>query len=138
MGDHRGQSHAIWQALTTVNAPLPLHIDAETLVACLLLEETEKRWRPHVRAFFCEVGVEILMDMVVEGSVTFENFAKAISFWGVDEDYENVRWAREMAAASVTKADGAALEAIDTVSLGNVRPTNWTVGGELDLSHLEH
>ncbi|WP_421423934.1 hypothetical protein [Agrobacterium rosae] len=91
--------------MTTVNAPLPLHIDARTLMACLLLELTDKRWRPHVRAFFGEVEVEILMDMVVEGSVTFENFAKAISFWGVDEDYENARWVREMAAASVRKAD---------------------------------
>jgi hypothetical protein len=106
MEDNRVQSQAIWQALTTVNAPLPLHIDAETLMACLLLNVTDKRWRPHVRAFFGEVGVEILMDMVVEGSVTFENFAKAISFWGVDEDYENVRWAWEMAAASMTKANG--------------------------------
>ncbi|POO57210.1 hypothetical protein [Agrobacterium rosae] len=101
------QSQAIWQALTTVNAPLALHIDAGTLMACLLLELTNKRWRPHVRAFFGEVEVEILMDMVVEGSVTFENFAKAISFWGVDEDHENARWVREMAAASVRKADGA-------------------------------
>lgn len=101
MEDHRTKSQAVWRALTTINSPLPLHIDADTLVACLLLQIIEHRWKPHVRAFFCEVGVEILMDMVVEGSVTFENFAKAISFWEVDEDYQNVRWAREMAAASV-------------------------------------
>ncbi len=100
------KNEAIWQALTTVNAPLPLHIGADTLLACLLCQSTERQWRPHVRAFFCEVGVEILMDMVVEGSVTFENFAKAISFWDVDEDYENTRWVREMVAARVTKADG--------------------------------
>lgn len=106
MQDYRVQSQAIWQALTTVNAPLPLHIDAETLMACLLLKVTDKRWRSHVRAFFDEAAVEILMDMVVEGSVTFENFAEAISFWNVDEDYENVRWVREMAAARVTKGDG--------------------------------
>jgi hypothetical protein len=26
-----------WRALTTVNAPLPIHTDADTLIACLLL-----------------------------------------------------------------------------------------------------
>jgi hypothetical protein len=46
------------------------------------------------------------MDMVVEGSVTFDDLSKAISFWEVDEDYENARWIREMAPVSVAKADG--------------------------------
>ncbi|MGE7368364.1 hypothetical protein ACQKKX_04745 [Neorhizobium sp. NPDC001467] len=46
---------------------------------------------------FGEVGVEILMDIVVEGSVTFDDLAKAISFWDVEEDCENARWVREMA-----------------------------------------
>ncbi|NTF17606.1 hypothetical protein G6L37_04285 [Agrobacterium rubi] len=100
------RSEAIWQALTTVNAPLPLHIDAETLLACLRLRSTDRRWRPHVRALFREVGVEILMDMVVEGSVSFDNLEQAISFWDVDEDYENARWTREMAAVSMAKAHG--------------------------------
>jgi hypothetical protein len=92
------RSRAIWRALTTVNAPMPIHIDADTLLACLLLVNTEGRWRPHVRAFFREAGVEVIMDMVVEGSVTFDSLSKAISFWDVDEDYENARWIREMAA----------------------------------------
>ena len=101
MNDHRVNSQAIWQALTTVNAPLPLHIDADTLLACLRRRTIERRWRPHVRAFFREVGVEILMDMVVEGSVTFDDLAQTISFWDVDEDDENARWIREMDAVSV-------------------------------------
>lgn len=58
-----------------------------------------------MRAFFGEVGVEILMDMVVEGSVTFDDLAKALSFWDVDEDYDNAQWAREMATVSMAKAD---------------------------------
>ena len=99
-------SRAIWRALTTVNAPLPIHIDADTLMACLLLAITERQWRPHVRAFFREVGLEVIMDMVVEGSVTFDNLSKAISFWDVDEDYENARWIREMATVSMADADG--------------------------------
>nr|WP_316653324.1 hypothetical protein [uncultured Gellertiella sp.] len=107
MNNCRQESDAIWQALTTVNAPLPPPIDADTLLACLRPGCTQRQWRPHVRAFFGEVGVEILMDMVVEGSVTFDDLAKAISFWDVDEDYENARWIREMAAIPVAKADGA-------------------------------
>jgi len=106
MNRHTVKSEAIWQALTTVNAPLPLHIDADTMLACLRLRSTERQWRPHVRAFFREVGVEILMDMVVEGSVTFDDLAQAISFWNVDEDYENARWTRDMAAVSVANAHG--------------------------------
>jgi hypothetical protein len=74
-------SRAIWRGLTTVNAPLPLHIDADTLLACLLLKSTDRQWQPHVRAFFQEVGVEVIMDMVVEGSVTFDSLSKAIRFW---------------------------------------------------------
>ena len=106
MNNHTLKGVAIWQALTTVNAPLPLHIDANTLLACLRLRSTERQWRPHVRAFFREVGVEVLMDMAVEGSVTFDDLARAISFWDVEEDYENARWAREMATVSVAKAHG--------------------------------
>jgi hypothetical protein len=33
----RDQKPSSWRALTTVNAPLPIHIYAETLIACLLL-----------------------------------------------------------------------------------------------------
>jgi len=99
-------SKAIWRALTTVNAPLPIQIDAETLLGCLLLTETERRWRPHVRAFFGEVGTEVIMDMVVEGSVTFNGLSTAISFWDVDEDYANARWIREMAPVSMAETDG--------------------------------
>ena len=98
---------AIWRALTTVNAPLPSHIDADTLGSCLALSTTDPRWRPHVRAFFREVGVEVIMDMVVEGSITFDSLSKALSFWNVDEDYENARWIREMAADPVAGADAA-------------------------------
>jgi hypothetical protein len=99
-------SKAIWRALTTVNAPLPLHIDANTLLACLLLDTRHRRWRPHVRAFFSEAGLDVIMDMVVEGSASFEGLSKAIEFWDVDEDGENARWIREMAAVPMAKADG--------------------------------
>ncbi|CAH0340002.1 hypothetical protein [Rhizobium sp. CECT 9324] len=100
------KSRAIWRALTTVNAPLPKHIDADTLIACLRLTTTDRQWRPHVRAFFREVGLEIMMDMVVEGAITFDSLSKAISFWDVDEDENSARWIREMAAVPMAKADG--------------------------------
>jgi hypothetical protein len=100
------KSRAIWRALTTVNAPLPKHIDADTLIACLRLTKTDRQWRPHVRAFFREVGLEIMMDMVVEGAITFDSLSKAISFWDVDEDENSARWIREMAAVPMAKADG--------------------------------
>jgi len=99
-------SRAIWRALTTVNASLSSHIDADTLMDSLALSATDRRWRPHVRAFFREVGVEVLMDMVVEGSITFDSLSKALSFWDVDEDYENARWIREMAAVPMAGSDG--------------------------------
>lgn len=98
-------SRTIYRALTTVNAPLPFPIDGQTLISCLRLVETDMKWRPHVRAFFRETGLEIVMDMVVEGSVTFDNLSKAIQFWNVDEDFENARWIREMAAVPVANAD---------------------------------
>ncbi|MCM2477789.1 hypothetical protein HGO38_30550 [Rhizobium sp. CG5] len=99
------KSQAIWRALTTVNAPLPFHINDETLLSCLNLSTTDLRWRPHVRAFFREVGVEVIMDMVVEGATTFDNLSKAISVWSVEEDYENARWIREMVAVPVARSD---------------------------------
>ncbi len=100
------ESKSVWRALTTVNAPLPTHIEGNTLIECLRLENKARQWRPHVRSFFREVGVDTIMDMVVEGSVTFDNLSKAVSFWEVDEDCENARWIREMAPISMAEADG--------------------------------
>lgn len=101
----RVQSQAIWLALTTVNAPLPVHIDADTLLDCLNLSMTDRRWRPHVRAFFDEVRVEVMMDLVIEGSTTFETLAQAIKVWEVDEAYESVGWVREMSAGASPSSD---------------------------------
>ena len=90
------RSRAIWGALTTVNATLPVHIDADTLLACLLLRNTERQWRPHARAFFREVQAEVMMDMVIEGSISFGELSGAVRFWSVEDDIENARWVREM------------------------------------------
>jgi hypothetical protein len=101
------KSKAIWRAITTVNAPLPIHITPDTLVSALLLETTDEKWQPHVQAFFREVAVEVLMDLVVEGTLSFDNLAHAIKAWAVDEEYENAGWVREMAPVAVAKLDGA-------------------------------
>jgi hypothetical protein len=97
---------SIYRALTTVNAPLALHIDADTLARSLRLEDTDLRWRPHVRAFFQEVDAGVIMDMVVEGTVSFDDLAHSAAYWDVEES-ENARWVREMASVSVAEADEA-------------------------------
>ena len=94
------KNSAIWRALTPVNSPLPVHIDAGTLLACLLLQNTETQWRPHVRAFFGEVAVEVMMDMVIEGSISFGELSQAIKFWNVEADIETAQWIREMTPLS--------------------------------------
>lgn len=100
------KSKAVWRALTTVNAPLPVEIDAATLLACLSLSNADPRWKPHVRAFFREVAVEVMMDMLVEGTATVDNLAKALTHWGVDEDFENARWIRDMASVKMAGPHG--------------------------------
>ncbi len=95
------KSRAIRSAITTVNAPLPMPIDEDTLLACLLLRSTESRWRSHVWTFFNDVGVDLMMDLVVEGSVTFHNLADAVSYWDVDGETDNARWIREMASVTM-------------------------------------
>lgn len=100
------KSKAVWRALTTVNAPLPVEIDAATLLSCLSLSTTDLRWKPHVRAFFREVAVDVIMDLLVEGTASIDNLSKALEYWGVDEEFENARWIRDMAAVKMAGPDG--------------------------------
>jgi hypothetical protein len=96
---------SIYRALTTVNAPVAVHMDAHTLARCLRLEDVDVRWRPHVRAFFEEVGIGIILDMVVEGTVSFDDLARCARYWRVEES-GNARWIREMAPFPVAALDG--------------------------------
>jgi hypothetical protein len=107
---HCNRSRAIWRAVTTVNAPLPVHIEPDVLVAAVRLETTDPRWRPHVRALFAEVAVEVLMDLVIEGSASFEDLSAAATYWLVEEDCVNARWVREMAPITVAEAGEACPE----------------------------
>jgi len=91
------EDKSIYRALTTVNAPRALQIEAETLAACLRLECSDRQWRPHMRAFFDEVDRGIILDIVIEGAVSFRDLDEGLSVWEVG-DGENARWIREMAA----------------------------------------
>jgi hypothetical protein len=95
-----------YRALGTINAPLRLHIDAPTLVDCLRLQNIDPRWQPHMRAFFGDINIDILMDMVVDGAVTFDDLSRALLFWHI-EDTDSARWIREMAPVGVAGSDDA-------------------------------
>jgi hypothetical protein len=97
-------NRSIYRALPTVNAPLPRAIDADTLLECLLLRNTETQWRPHVRGFFEDVSIDVMMDMVVDGAVSFDDLLRAMSYWEV-EVTESAGWIREMAPISVAEVD---------------------------------
>lgn len=49
-----------------------------------------------MRAYFQEVGVSAIHDMVIEGVVDFDGLVLALEAWGVEE-FDNARWIREMA-----------------------------------------
>lgn len=99
------KSRSAYRALTTINAPLRSPIDVATLVACLHLDNVDSRWRPHMRSFFRDVGIDIMMDMVVDGAITFGDLARALAHWNIEET-ESARWIREMASVTMAKADG--------------------------------
>jgi hypothetical protein len=90
------ENQSIYRALTTVNAPRALQIEADILAACLRLECTDRQWRPHMRAFFDEVDQGIMLDLVIEGATSFRDLDKGLSIWQAG-DSENARWIREMA-----------------------------------------
>lgn len=92
-----GIHSSAYRALTTINAPLPSHIDVNTLVDCLKLQNTDFKWRPHLKSFFLDIHSDIIMDMIIEGTVTFKELDMCIQHWGFEED-ENARWIRKMAA----------------------------------------
>lgn len=90
------KAHAsAYRAITTINAPLSTHIDANTLVDCLLLQNRDPKWRPHIKSFFLDVNLDIIMDMVIEDSVSFNNLLECLNFWQLEES-DNARWVREM------------------------------------------
>ncbi|WP_456712513.1 hypothetical protein [Bradyrhizobium sp. USDA 4353] len=95
--------------MTTINTPLPVRIDEPTLLACLKAKTPEPKWRVHVQAFFDEIDVSVIHQLVLDKAVTFEDLSRAIDIWHV-AGAENERWVREMAAFEMARphAEGAA------------------------------
>lgn len=83
------------RALSTINAPLRTPINGVTLISCLRLENTDRNWRPHIRALFNEIHVEILMDLMTDGVVSFHDLNNALDFWDIENTYSAI-WVREM------------------------------------------
>lgn len=86
--------------LKTINAPRPHPIDGPTLVQCLLGGSLRPEWRPHIEAFFDEVSVEAIHDLVLAGVVDFEDLHRAARTWKVT-DGRAVPWIKEMADLSL-------------------------------------
>ena len=82
--------------LATVNAPRPYPISPSELVHCLVTDDPEPRWHPHIEAFFDEVAEEAIHDIVLAGVVSFEDLMRAARTWRVT-DGRNVGWINEMA-----------------------------------------
>lgn len=82
--------------LATINAPRPTPIDARTFVHCLTTDHPDAMWRPHIEAFFDEVAVEAIHDLVLAGVVSFEDLYRAARNWRVTHG-GNVAWIKEMA-----------------------------------------
>jgi len=89
--------------LATINAPRPHPIGANDLVHCLTTSRPERRWRPHIEAFFDEVAPEAIHDLVLAGIVAFEDLYRAARTWRLTNG-GNVPWIREMADLRLARA----------------------------------
>lgn len=90
------EEHKIAFVLATINAPRPHPLDPKTFVHCLTTARPDRRWRPHIEAFFDEVSAEATHDLVLAGVVSFEDLYRAARTWGVTRG-RNVPWIKEMA-----------------------------------------
>lgn len=90
-------------ALAQINASCPKKIDSITLIDCIRGKNQDKTWAAHVLTFLEELPVEIIHDIVLSGTLTFEELDKAIEIWEC-VDGETIFWIREMAALSLEAA----------------------------------
>jgi len=89
--------------LATINAPRPHQLDLKTFVHCLTTARPERRWRPHIEAFFDEVSAEAIHDLVLGGIFTFEDLYRAARTWRATHG-RNVPWIKEMADLRLAQA----------------------------------
>ncbi|MDE1149926.1 MAG: hypothetical protein PW843_25525 [Azospirillaceae bacterium] len=94
---------ALALALSTINAPRPVALDGPGLLALLLSPESIAAWRPHVEAFFDEVSMGTLHDLVLSGALSFEDLYRALRTWRLT-DAANAAWVTEMAALSLGRS----------------------------------
>jgi hypothetical protein len=88
--------------LKTINAPRPYPIDAKVFVHCLTTDQPDRKWRAHIEAFFDEVSVEAIHDLVLAGVVSFEDLYRAARNWRVTNG-RSVGWIKEMADLRLAK-----------------------------------
>jgi hypothetical protein len=95
-------------AVTTINTPMPIRIDEDTLLACLKGDISDRKWRVYVQALFDEVDISVIHNLVIDHFVTFADLLKAIDTWQIAGS-DNERWIREMASFEVGRshAEGA-------------------------------
>lgn len=89
--------------LATINAPRRHRIDPKTFVHSLLTLRPERRWRPHIEAFFDEVSAEAIHDLVLAGIFSFEELYRAARTWR-STDGTNLAWIKEMADLRLARA----------------------------------
>lgn len=99
-----GTTQAAWdRALSTINAPRPHHLDAPGLLALLLSPVPVETWRPHLEAFFDELSLGTLHDLVLSGGISFEDLYRATRIWRLTHA-RNADWIAEMATLSLARS----------------------------------
>lgn len=93
---------ALRRAVVTVNVPRPQPIDAPTLLQ-VLIDPQQEQWRPHVEAFFTEVGPETIHEIVLGGIVDFPLLAASQKLWNLEQG-PYADWIHEMARERLAKA----------------------------------
>ncbi len=90
-------------ALRRINAPCPVEISRESLIACIKEKDDNTEWRAHMVSFLEELPVELIHDMVLSGVFTFQELSEAIIKWECT-DGTTTRWIKEMAALGLETA----------------------------------
>jgi hypothetical protein len=96
-----GNRHVVF-VLSTINAPRPQAIDADTLLDCLLADHPIDAWRPHLEAFFTEISIEATHDLVLSGVCDFQDLRRAQAIWGPFSG-EKHDWIQEMADLTLVR-----------------------------------
>jgi hypothetical protein len=101
---HAAAEKQISVILKTINAPHPTPIDTEIFVHCLTTDHPDRKWQPHIEAFFDEVPVEAIHDFVLASVVSFEDLYRAARNWRATNG-SSFDWIKEMADVRLRKPD---------------------------------